>query len=106
MALENIIGLAHGAVLKDKVNYALVKAAIAVMAEDDTTPNHANRIVFAGKVLTGNYNVQQYAIAVATNVTTAGKLDTGKDYDSDLDFVIGSMFDAFATAYANEVQGG
>ena len=80
---------------QDKVRYFLVKAAIAVMAEDGATDNHAARVLFAQKCLAGTASVASYALGVSTNATIKGKIDAGTDYDSDLEFVVNSMFDAY-----------
>ena len=98
MALNQIITEARKRDLQDKLRYYLVAAAIAVMNESDTTPNHANRLAYARTILRGQENIQQVAMAFVANTTIAGKIETGEDYDSDIAYVISTIFDAFANA--------
>jgi len=84
-----------------RVEYCLKKAAIAVMAEDAGTANHAERIVYAKQVLDGIASVTEVAKAIVTNATvTAGAnptvLPEFSIVDSDLEFTVNSMFNAFA----------
>jgi hypothetical protein len=84
-----------------RVGYCLNKAAIAVMAEDAGTAGHAERVVYAKEVLDGTANVANAANAVVTNatLTTNGDLASPPLFgisDSDLEFTVNSMFNAFA----------
>jgi len=81
---------------QDKVKFYVVKAAVAVMSEAESTDNHAARVVFAGKVLAGTSSMAMYALGVSTNATVKGKIDAGTDYDSDLEFVVNGLFNAYA----------
>lgn len=83
-----------------RVNYYVVKAAVAVMAEDPLTANHAERVAFANKVFVSDYNLDQYTSAVTSNPTILAGLsisdpDNGV-VDGDLEFVVNSAFNAFA----------
>ena len=81
---------------KLKVQFEMVKAAIAVMAEAAVTTGHALRIVYAGKILDGSASVEQMAIGVVTNTTIKGHIEAGTDYTPDLAFVINTLFNAYA----------
>ena len=83
---------------QDKVKFYVVKAAIAVMAEAGTVEGHTERVAFAEKVLAGAASMAMYALGVSTNATIKTKIDAGTDYDSDLEFVVNSLFDAYAGA--------
>jgi len=80
--------------IQDRVNYYMIKAAIAVMSEVNTTIGHALRVSYANKVLAGTANVQEYTVAVYTNVTVANQ--GMSPVDNDLDTTVSSMFNAFA----------
>ena len=82
-----------------KIRYHLIKAAIAVINEDAGTVNHANRLAY-GKTILGDaeMNIDSFVTGVGTNATIITKITTGVDYNSDLDFVVGELFDAYASA--------
>ena len=88
---------------KEKVHYYMVKAAVAVMAEEATTDHHVKRVDLANIILRGSYSVESYALGVMTNTTVKAHIDAGTSYDSDLEFVVNSLFNAYAGA-ANEVE--
>jgi len=84
-----------------RVEYALKKAAIAVMAEDGGTANHAERVVYATKVIDGEASIAEASKGVVTNatLTSSGDLSASPLFgisDGDLEFTVNSMFDAFA----------
>jgi hypothetical protein len=90
---------------QNRVLYALQVAALAVMAEANSTSGHVQRISYATKILQGNSNVANVAMGVLTNLTVAGETDTtkttGGDYgipDGDIQFVVNSLFSAYAGA--------
>ena len=60
-----------------KVKYYMQKAAIAVLGELGTTSGHAERVIYANKILDGTASVYEYAVGVTTNATIADKIDTG-----------------------------
>ena len=73
------------------------KAAIAVSSEDEATPNHAERLVFAGKVMYGQITLYQLAMAALTNPTIwATVAADGEPSDNDLEFSVNSIIDPFA----------
>jgi len=89
-------------IFKDKVNYYMVKAAIAVMAEEVATEHHEKRVDLASRILRGSFSVEAYALGVTTNAAIKGKIDAGTSYDADLEFTVNSLFTAYAGG-ANEV---
>lgn len=94
------VGVADMQRFKDRVNFYVIKAAVAVMAEDNLTANHSERVVFANKVFTSDYDLEQYVAAVLTNATVLSNLDVIADNngitDGDLEFTVNSMYNAFA----------
>jgi len=83
---------------KGKIDYEMVKAAIAVMAEPADTANHAERVAYAKTILDGSAPKIPLYIGFATNATIKVHLIADTDYTSDLAFVATSLFDAFAGA--------
>lgn len=79
-----------------RVEYFVIKAALAVMTESEATANHSDRIVYAQRVLNANYNKHGYVVGVLTNSTIAALSDPSAVNDNDLEFVVNSLFDAFA----------
>jgi hypothetical protein len=97
----------------DQLAGVLLNAAFNVVNEATGTPNHANRIIFANLIFT---NCQQAALVVApglmTNATIAGQAGnaagaSGTPFsDSDVEFVVASLFDVYANqAAAQQVSG-
>lgn len=99
---QDLMTIAHDPQFQDRVNYFVVSASIAVMAEDPNTPFHPGRVAFANKVLSGNYNVLFCTYGVLTNTTIAAEANvkkSGNDYlipDSDINFTVNSEYNAFA----------
>ena len=81
---------------KGKVKYEMQAAAIAIMAEVNTTLNHTERVIYANKVLDGSASVVEFCIGVITNSTIKTHIIAGTDYTADLAFVVQGMFNAFA----------
>lgn len=83
--------LAQDADFLGRVAVATVKAAVAVMAEADPTPE---RVKYAGIVLRNPHGAaQQMALAVVTNAVI-----TAESSDSDIEFTVNSMYQAMADA--------
>lgn len=81
-------------VFVDRVKYFMQKAAIAVMAEALSTAGHTERVAYSKLVLDATASAIEFTIAVLTNTAVAA---TGSaTIDSDLEFTINSMYDAFA----------
>lgn len=85
---------------QQRINFALTSAAIAVTSEAADTAGHAMRTAYAAKVLAGQANLPQVALAVLTNVTIAGELQlAAEDFaipDSDILFAINTLFSGLA----------
>lgn len=86
--------------LNPRVSFFVIKAAIAIMAEDNLTANHSDRVDFANKVFVGDYDLNSYTFGVLTNSTILSNLDTGEPdlgiTDGDLEFTVNSLYNAFA----------
>lgn len=81
---------------KGKVEHEMVSAAIAIMAESAATDNHAERVIYAKKILSGEASVIQVCKGFSTNSTIKAHLVAETDYTSDLAYVMGTLFNAFA----------
>ena len=86
---------------KRRVRYCANKAAVAVMAEAVETAGHADRVVYAKKILDGSANLDIYAHAVVTNSTLTANGDISQVpnmgiTDGDLEFTVNSIFNAMA----------
>lgn len=79
-----------------RVEYALMVAAVNIMAEVNTTPNHASRVTYAKTVLNGTAPIRSAVISVLTNSTIAAVADSSSVVDSDIQFAINSLFNALA----------
>jgi len=79
-----------------KVKFLMVKAAIAVMAEVNTVDHHDKRVIYAEKILNDFVSVSNYSLGVSTNATIKAAIDAGTDYDDDLEYVVNSLFTAYA----------
>jgi len=94
---QKVSEYANGSAFRIRVKFFLLKASISVMAEDVGTPSHTERLAFASKLISGEANPEQYAIAVSTNATISGYINSDTDpIDSDLEFTVNSMFTAFS----------
>ena len=86
--------------LSSRVAFFVTKAGVAVMNESNATANHADRVAFAEKVFVGDYDLTQYTYSVLSNPTILAALDVSENdlglADSDIEFVVNSVFDAFA----------
>jgi hypothetical protein len=77
----------------DRVRYAAIKAAIAVMNEAAPA---ADRLAYAEAVLRGEADIGQLAVGVLTNPTIASLAEASSD--ADVEFTVNAIFDAFAKA--------
>jgi len=105
MATRDIIEAASSPVFYTRVAFIALKAAQNVSNEDSGTVNHANRLAYAGRVLTGNDKGLLIALHIAaSNSTIAATLEsTGGDAvpDGDIEFAMGQIWDSRANAFAN-----
>jgi hypothetical protein len=87
---------------RDRVNYYLTKAAIAVSNENyggtgqPTAAEHTLRMAFGEKILMGSVNIREFCRGVITNSTIMQKFLAGENVYGDLEFVVNSIYDAFA----------
>jgi len=92
--------VAKNKTFQDRVNYYVLKATIAIMAEANTTGNHVERVAFASKVFISDYNLNQYVDSVLTNSTVLDALDTQAGdngvSDIDLESTVNSIYNAFS----------
>lgn len=80
-----------------RVNYYLIKTAMAVFVEDAGTANHANRLAFARATLKDQLNINKYALAVLTNATIAAKADPLQSTDAEIEYAVATeMYNTFA----------
>jgi hypothetical protein len=98
MALQDIIDESKDLNFQAKARLRFCEAAVAVMAEDPETANHAQRAAFAGKILFGEISPMQLGLGVLTNAAIQTSIETGVSYDADLAFVVNSIYNAFALA--------
>lgn len=79
-----------------RVRQAMVKAAIAVAAEDPSTAGHARRIALASAVVAlPNAWAANFAIGVATNGNVGTGVSDPLIDDSALEYVTNSLWNAF-----------
>lgn len=81
-----------------RVEIALVTAAVAVMNEAEATPDHSFRRTYAAQVLADPAaQAAKATVGVATNATIAASAPTGVTAtDSDIQFTVNSLFGAYA----------
>lgn len=97
----------------DQLAGVLLSAAFNVVNESPGTANHANRVIFANLIFA---NCQQAALVVApalmTNPTLAGQAGnapgpSGTPFpDSDVEYVVSSVFDLYANQAAGQQVSG
>lgn len=104
MATNDIIAAATEPVFYTRVAFIALKAAQNVASEAPATPNHANRVAYAGRVLTGEDKSLLLALHIASsNPTIAATLETSGGNavpDGDIEFAMGQIWDARANAFA------
>lgn len=99
----NLRTIAEYGGFQSRVSYALVVAAVNVMAESAGTVNHAERVIYAKKIINGDYDLIDPSMAVLTNSTIAAESDSTivsngsfNIPDGDIQFAINSLFNALA----------
>jgi hypothetical protein len=104
MATKDIITAASNPTFYTRVAFIALKAAQNVATEADTTPNHANRMAYAGRVMTGEDKAILLALHIAaSNPTIAATLESGGGDavpDGDIEYAMGQIWDARSNAYA------
>lgn len=84
--------LAFDTVFIARVQHAMIKAAIAIQAESGATDNHANRSTYARQVLN---DTNRYGPLFAQGVVTNPSI-TDASSDSDIEFTVNSIWNAYA----------
>jgi hypothetical protein len=106
MATKDIIAAASDPVFYTRVAFIALKSAQNVASEDPSTANHANRVAYSGRVLTGDDKALLIALHIAaSNPTIAATLESsGGDAvpDGDVEFAMGQIWDARANAFASQ----
>jgi hypothetical protein len=107
MAILDLITTARDDTFAARVAMAMMTLAINVCNEDPITSNHVNRLAFAQKHLLGLVNSKNLAAAaIAYNATLQSEIESNPAGlgttipDSDLSYVLSSLFNVFANAYA------
>jgi hypothetical protein len=98
---SDAVTVARVPAFQDRVKYAAVKAAVAVMAESAGTASHAQRVVYARSILAGLIDILSLAVGVTTNTTILAELNpaAAPNYgvpDADIEFTVNSLFNAYA----------
>lgn len=103
MATKDIIAAASVPAFYTRVAFIALKAAQNVASEDPATPNHANRIKYAGVIFSGRDNALGLALHIAaSNGTIAATLETqGGDAvpDGDIEYAMGTIWDARSNGF-------
>jgi hypothetical protein len=107
MAVIDRIATARDDTFAARVSMVLMRLAVDVANEVDTTPNHANRLRLAQAHFRAGINAKALAAAaIANNATLQAAIDgapaaLGANIpDGDLEFVIAGLLNHFANAYA------
>ena len=103
MASFDIVNAASDPIFYTRVSFAALKVAQMIAAEDTEHPNHVNRVAYANKIFRGDDNAILLAQHVATNPTISSALESGgpdAPPDGDIEFVLTSIWDARANAFA------
>ena len=82
-----------------RVKYFMQKAATNIIGEAPATAGHAERLIYAKKILDGSASILEYAIAVSTNSTVAASIVSNPPdgpIDSELELTVNSMVNDFA----------
>jgi hypothetical protein len=107
MAVQDRIAAARDESFSARVAFILMKSAVDIANESSGTTNHANRLAFAQRHFKAEVNTKAIAAAVIASNTTiqttidgAPSLKGANVSDADLEFVINSLIDNLANAYA------
>ena len=84
--------LAQNPEFQRRVQQAAVKSAIAVSAEDAQTANHAERVAWGNQILR---SPEGYGKTIAYGVLTNALIGMASS-DSDIEFTVNSMWNAYA----------
>ncbi len=100
---DDLIKIAGNSGFQERVKYALMSAAVSVYNELSSTTGHTPRVAYANSIIAGNYNLGPASLGVLTNTSIAAEATIGSapDFsipDSDIQFAVNSLWNAFATA--------
>lgn len=96
MALTDIYSLVHGNVeLQQRFEAARIKASWDVLNEDESTTNHAERLIWANGII-GNTknNINEEYVRFLSNSTIQSEGNAATD--SDIQFVVNSLVNTYA----------
>lgn len=99
MAFVDQINLAMTPHFIVRVQGAMVKSALAVASEDPATAGHGTRVAWATQVLR---DPAHYAARMAYGVAV-NPVITAESSDSDIEFTVNSVWDAYAGVIVTEV---
>lgn len=92
--------VARNSGFQDRIRYLLALASTAILAEVNTTANHAARVIYAKAVLTGTADFLAASVVIMTNTTIAAEAVLSSDDfgipDTDLTYQIGQAFNELA----------
>ena len=107
MSTKEIITAAADPTFYTRVSFISLKVAQAVASEDPSHPNHANRVAYSNRILTGQDNALLLANHVAaSNPTISATLETeGGDAvpDGDIEYALATIWDARSNAFAYQI---
>jgi hypothetical protein len=98
---SDAMSVSRAPAFQDRVRYAAIKAATAIMAESAGTASHAQRVTYAKSVLAGLIDIFSLTVGVVTNPTIFAELNptATPNYgvpDADIEFTVNSLYNAFA----------
>ena len=104
MSTQQVIEGASQPTFYNRVAYIALKVAQNVATEADSTPNHANRLMYCARIFAGDDSALLLSNHVsASNPTIASILETqGPDAvpDADIEFALGAIWDSRANSFA------
>lgn len=93
--LLDLYDLRYNEAMKKRVTAAIAKAAQDVLAEDDQTANHTNRVIWANDALKdAQLMTEKIMWRVLGNATIAANGEASTD--NDIQFVVNSLIDFVA----------
>lgn len=104
MAVKDIIREVGNSDFYTRVAFIALKVAEAVAIESGATPNHANRLAYAYKVMSGEDKALLIAMHVAASNPTIAATLTATGHatvtDGDIEYALGQLWDARSNAFA------
>lgn len=89
---------------QDQVEGALIHAASQILQEAQSTANHENRLRWANAIVANSRGQMQFFLTgTLTNASVAASAgDPASISDNDIDYVVASLFDAYANQYKEQ----